>query len=205
MWRTHSCVPRRHSCRRLVLTSLRLSRLEANLPQYSSVRGKILLPRRKPVGLQQKRKNIGVLLPAQRSRAIGRHRRLHLLEQIVGGLSVPIGLEVGARKWRHGPIAIQSSAVARRALLGIGHLSAVGLRLGINTVPHRSRRLRENASRHNQNEPDCDSHSAYHLRQLPPACRLLTASSSIQYSVVDIRQSLDARAYGRILPYETLE
>jgi len=88
---------KRHSLRAQA-TLLRLGGFKANLLEDRSVRGKLLLPNRKSVGCEQKRKNIGILFPAQSSRLIRWHGGLHLLEQVIGTLPVPIALEIGAGK-----------------------------------------------------------------------------------------------------------
>ena len=89
-----------------------LGGLESNVLERRGIRWKLLLAGRKPVGSQQKRENIGVLFAAQSSRLIRWHGGLHLLEQVIRCLSVPIALEVGARERRRGAAAIQRLSMA---------------------------------------------------------------------------------------------
>src|ERR1700685_3852647 len=114
-----------------------LGRLEPNFLERHGIAGQLLRPRRKRIEPEQKREYIGVLFPAHFAWLIGGHGRLHLLEQVVHSLSVPIALEVGDRERRRLTAASQSVAMARRAMLAIERLASAGLLLSINAIPNR--------------------------------------------------------------------
>ena len=132
-------------------------RFEPNLPQRSAVRGQIVLPGWKSVRRQQKCQDGRVLLSAQSPRLIGGHRGLHFLEQVAGGLSVPITLEIGALERWGGTAAVQIRTVAGRALFLIQRLSLLRLLRAINTIPD-GRRLLGMCRGQEKDKPDCCSH-----------------------------------------------
>ena len=135
-----------------------LHRIEAYLRQNLGIREKLFGAGRKAVGAEQKRKNIGVLFPGQAARLIRWHRRLHLFEQVAGGLSIPVALEVFAGERRRGAPSVQIGAMARRALRLIQRLAPIRLRRGVNSVPHRHRLLCMQNCRKQKDVVDCVSH-----------------------------------------------
>jgi hypothetical protein len=143
-----------------------LHRIEAYLRQNLGIRGKFFGAGRKAIGAEQKRENIGVLFPGQAARLIGWHGRLDLFEQVAGGLSVPIALEVRAGERRRGAPSVQIGAMARRALLLIQRFAPVRLSRSVDSVPDRHRLLCLQSYRKQKDVVDCVSHTGTILDSL---------------------------------------
>jgi hypothetical protein len=122
-------------------STLGLGRIELDLLENLALAVEFGLAGGELIDLQYESQDIGVLLPAETSGCVLRHRDANAVEKIAQCQAIPIGKERVAGQGRSRFTTGEFPAMAGRTLLAIESFTALGLVVRVNAIPHRSRSL----------------------------------------------------------------
>src|ERR1700733_5026875 len=115
--------------------------LKADIRQVFASVVELVLTGRKAVGPQYECQDVSVLFATQAARIIQRHRRANAIEQVCEAQAVEIRYELTTNERRSLAYPAEGSAVTGCAMLCKLLAASMRLRLGINPIAHRPRRL----------------------------------------------------------------